>query len=259
MHHGGSAWRRGDAASGPVPDPLRELPAARAPGLPGAEPRGARLHARLQARRARRRSGRHHPARGGREPASLHHPRRLGVPAQGDRGRPPAGAELRPSGRPRRAAARDHERDAAHRHRADPHPALRLPARQGLVGLHRPRRPRLRHDLDARRARSSSSTGTSSASASARRWSASPTSSSTSTNGRRGWATPVPTSCRRPSPGRTWPTRSGSPRAPEPYPERLRDRELVRWVDDRLEILNRPELERLASYERIEGTRRPLI
>ena len=29
--------------------------------------------------------------------------------------------------------------------------------------------------------------------------------------------------------------------------------------DDRLEILNRPELERLAAYERIEGARRPLI
>ena len=40
---------------------------------------------------------------------------------------------------------------------------------------------------------------------------------------------------------------------------RLRDRQLVRWVDDRLEILNRPELERLAAYERIEGARRPLI
>jgi len=40
---------------------------------------------------------------------------------------------------------------------------------------------------------------------------------------------------------------------------RLRDRELVRWADDSIEILNRPELERLAAYERTEGARRPLI
>jgi len=40
---------------------------------------------------------------------------------------------------------------------------------------------------------------------------------------------------------------------------RLRDRELVRWRDETVTILNRPELERLASYERLEGTRRPLI
>ena len=136
MHHGDRHGGVEMQRRAPGPDPVRELPAARAPGLPRAEPRGARLHARLQARRAHRRSGRHHPARGDREPASLHHPRRLGVPAQDDRGRPPAGAELRPARRSRRAAGRDHERDAAHRHRADPDPALRLPARQGLVGLH---------------------------------------------------------------------------------------------------------------------------
>ena len=40
---------------------------------------------------------------------------------------------------------------------------------------------------------------------------------------------------------------------------RLRERELVRWRDDSMVILNRPELERLAAYERIEGAERPLI
>ena len=40
---------------------------------------------------------------------------------------------------------------------------------------------------------------------------------------------------------------------------RLRERELVRWRDESLVILNRPELERIASYERVEGARRPLI
>ncbi len=41
--------------------------------------------------------------------------------------------------------------------------------------------------------------------------------------------------------------------------KKLRDRELVRWRDDSLVILNRPELERIAAYERSEGTERPLI
>ncbi len=40
---------------------------------------------------------------------------------------------------------------------------------------------------------------------------------------------------------------------------RLRERELVRWRDDSLVILDRPELERIAAYERLEGTQRPLI
>ena len=39
----------------------------------------------------------------------------------------------------------------------------------------------------------------------------------------------------------------------------LRDRGLVRWNDDRLAILNRPELERIASYEPAGDARRPLI
>ena len=40
---------------------------------------------------------------------------------------------------------------------------------------------------------------------------------------------------------------------------RLGERGLVRWRDDSLVIVNRPELERIASWERVEGARRPLI
>jgi CRP-like cAMP-binding protein len=40
---------------------------------------------------------------------------------------------------------------------------------------------------------------------------------------------------------------------------RLRDRKLVSWRDDTLVILNRPELEGIAAYERVEGVDRPLI
>ena len=40
---------------------------------------------------------------------------------------------------------------------------------------------------------------------------------------------------------------------------RLRERELLLWRDDMITILNRPELERIAAYEYVEGERRPLI
>lgn len=40
---------------------------------------------------------------------------------------------------------------------------------------------------------------------------------------------------------------------------RLRERDLLRWTDSSIVVLNRPELERLASWERVEGARRPLI
>lgn len=40
---------------------------------------------------------------------------------------------------------------------------------------------------------------------------------------------------------------------------RLREHELLRWRDDMITILNRPELERIASYEYVEDARRPLI
>jgi CRP/FNR family transcriptional regulator, anaerobic regulatory protein len=40
---------------------------------------------------------------------------------------------------------------------------------------------------------------------------------------------------------------------------KLRDRGLLAWRDDTLSILDRPELERIAAYERIETEPRPLI
>ena len=73
-------------------------------------------------------------------------------------------------------------------------------------------------------------------------------------------AMPATTRCRRPSARRTSPTRSGSPRCTSAARcAGSRERELVRWRDDSLVIVNRPELERIAAYERVEGARRPLI